>query len=99
MQAKPTGEFPYSFDGIELGAVGRKKVQSESGCLLLPPVLVEAGVMIPGVVSDDHDAAAGPNAGATQMAKKVQEGGAIELVLLSAKYKPAIAQPDGAKVT
>jgi hypothetical protein len=54
--------------------------------------------MIPGVVSNDHDAAASPNAGATQMAKKAQEGGAIELVLFAAKYKPAIAQPDGAKV-
>jgi len=98
MEAKPSGEFPYSFDWIQLGAVWRKKLQSKSVRLLLPPVLVEAGVMIPGVVSDHHDAAAGPDAGATQVAKKAQEGGAIELVLFAAKYEPAIAQADRAKV-
>ena len=37
-------------------------------------------------------------AGATQIAKKAQEGGAIELIRFAAKQKSPIAQSDGAKI-
>ena len=65
---------------------------------MLAPVLMKNGVVIPGVVADNHDAATASNTGAPQIAKKAQEGGAIELVLLAAKKETAIAQADGAKV-
>jgi len=98
VQTTPTSEFPDSFDRIQLGTVRRKEVQSESGCLLLAPVLMEPRVVILGIVGDDYNPAAASNTGAPQSAKKAEKCGAIELVLFPAKYKTAITQPDRAKI-
>ena len=85
VQTTPASEFPDSSDRIQLRAIRRKKVQSESGRLFLAPVVMETRVVILGIAGDDYGPAAASNAGAPQIAKKAKECGAIELVLFPAK--------------
>ena len=59
MEAKPTGEFPDPFDGIQIRAIGRQEVQAELGSLLTAPLQMEFGAMILGVVTDGQNAVAG----------------------------------------
>jgi len=50
------GEFPNSFDGIEIRAIRRQKVQAELGRLLATPFQMGFGTMILCVVADGQNA-------------------------------------------
>ena len=63
MGGEPTSKLPEPLDRIELGAVGRKKYQSEHATVLGEHGFERTGMVVPGVVEHDHHAlAAGPMA-------------------------------------
>ena len=98
VQAKPPGELLDPFDRIQLGAVRWQEVQREARGLLLAPKLMQMGMMVSGVVDDDHNAVAASHTDAPQITKKVKEGGTIELLPFLAKHEPAVTQSHSAKV-
>ena len=53
-----TQEFPDALDRIEFGTVRGKEEQNEARLLFDPPVPMEVGVMVFGVVDDDDNAVA-----------------------------------------
>ena len=71
-------ELPYPFDRTELGAVGRKKLKRKVGHGLIPPVLVQAGMMKARVVQNDDDPATGMATGLAQFFLEAEEGLAVE---------------------
>ena len=47
-------QFPNPFNRIEIGAVGRKKIELEPKAMLVKPRLKKGGMVMPGVVCN-HD--------------------------------------------
>ncbi len=54
MNTKPTPEFPDPLRRVQFRAAGRQEVQAEMFRLLLPPVAVQPGMVISGVVGNHH---------------------------------------------
>ncbi len=52
MQTKATREFPYALGRIQFGAVRRQEIQSETPGSLPPPVPVQPGMVVFGVVGN-----------------------------------------------
>lgn len=98
VQAQPAGEFPDSFDRIELRTVGRQEVQSKRWGLRLPPSEVELGSMVLRVVADRHHTAACNSALLTKHLEEFPEGLAIESARLSPNQELAVSQADGCEV-
>jgi hypothetical protein len=55
VQAAAAGELPHSLDRVEFGTVSGKEVQGKVMGVVFPPRSVQAGVVITGIVGDDHD--------------------------------------------
>lgn len=98
MQTKPPGQFPKSLNGIQIGAVGRKKIQGKVSPVLLPPVFMKIGMMISGIVRNDQDAPSGFGTDLPKIAHEGIESHSIESTLLSLKGEFAVAQSNGAEV-
>ena len=79
MQAVAAGEFPDTFDRVQFRAIGRQIVQNEVSGVLRALVLVKKGVMILGIVGDDHNAPAAANTGPPEDSQEGKEGEGIEL--------------------
>lgn len=59
MEAEAANQLPDSFDGVEIWAVWWKEEEMEIRPLLVTPLPMKNGVVIPGIISNDHDAATG----------------------------------------
>ena len=79
VKTKPTCQLPNAFDRVQLGALGREKIPSESGGLLFSPTLMKKGVVIVGLIRDDNETAACAEGGAPQITKKAEEACSIKL--------------------
>ena len=99
MNAETAREFPDSLDGVQVGAVRRQEVEKETATVLFPPLFVETGMVILGVVHNEDDLAVGSRGGAPQLPEKVEEGLRIEAAFLAAKDQPAVAEAKGPKVS
>jgi len=64
-------QFPDSFDGIKLWAVGRQEVKVESRLMKAAPLCVQGGVMVFRVVGDNDHAAAGRGTDPMKVAEEV----------------------------
>jgi hypothetical protein len=51
----PPGKLPDLFDRVEIWAVWRQIVEDKSIRMFLPPVSMEPGMMILGIVGDHDD--------------------------------------------
>jgi hypothetical protein len=80
VQATTACELPHSLDRIEFRTVRGKEVQSKVMGLLFPPRSVQAGVVITGIVGDDHNPSPGPVAGGAELLEKLKEAGPVELL-------------------
>ena len=59
VDAKLSGELPYSFYGVEIGAVWWEVIKAKVRFVFLTPSAVKFGVVVFGVVrNDDHAASA-----------------------------------------
>jgi hypothetical protein len=59
VQTQPPDQLPDPLNGIEVRAVRRQEIKLKAADSLCPPVAVELGVMVFGVVRDDRHAAPG----------------------------------------
>ena len=74
MNTKPTGEFPDALRGVQFRAVGWQEVQAETFRLLLPPVSVQSGVVISGVVGNHYHLSIRASAAATKLFQELPAG-------------------------
>lgn len=54
MSAKAACQFPYSFNSVQLRAVGGKEVKAQESSIFVQPRLEDAGMVIARVVEDHH---------------------------------------------
>src|SRR5438270_11599406 len=71
VDALTTREFPNPLDRIQFGTIGRRVVQHEILPMVVSPFFVKPGMMVSGVVRNDHDGTAAPD---TRAASHLQEG-------------------------
>ncbi len=76
VQATTAGELPHSLDGVEFGTVSGQEVQGKVMGVLFPPRSVQAGVVITGIVGDDHNPSPGSAAGGAELLEELKEAGA-----------------------
>jgi|HubBroStandDraft_5_1064220.scaffolds.fasta_scaffold36932_4 hypothetical protein len=98
VQATTACELPHSLDRVKFGTVRGKEVQSKVVGVLLPPRSVQAGVVIPGIVGDDHNPSPGPPAGGAELLEKLKEAGAIEFAGFQTEHKAPIPQAHGPEI-
>src|ERR1039457_1371592 len=94
MDTKTAREFPDALRRVQFRAVGRQEVQTETFRLLLPPVLVESGVVISGVVGNHHHLSIRAGAGGTKLLQELPAGHGVELAGLTTEEELAVAQAD-----
>jgi len=98
MQAQPPHKLPETLDGIELRTVGREKIQGEALGALLPPVLVEDGVMVPGIVCDGDHAVTALGAEMPEISHELPKRHGVEPLFLPTEGELPVTQADGAEV-
>jgi hypothetical protein len=98
VQAAAACELPDALDRVQLRAVGREVIEREASGVLLPPIPVQTGMMVLGVVGNDHDAALASGAGGLQVLEKLPAGEGVELIRLTPIEKLPVAQADGSVV-
>ena len=91
-------ELPDALNGVELRAVRGKEKQREVGLLRETPSGVERGVVIFGVIDDDHHAPTRSGADASQMAQECPAGLGIEVTGRWKRAQLAVTQSNGAEV-
>jgi hypothetical protein len=92
VQATTACELPHALDRIEFGTVRGKEVQSKVMGVLFPPRSVQAGVVITGIVGDDHNPSPRPAAGGAELLEKLKEAGSIEFAGFQTEHKAPIPQ-------
>lgn len=99
VNAAAADQFPHPLDGIEFRTVGRQKVELEVAANLFPPSLVQAGVVIAGIV-DDHDHLAARCSGdALDSSVEGPAGAGVKHALGLGHDELAIPQSDRPKLT
>jgi hypothetical protein len=99
VQTTPTRKFPDALDGIQVWAVRWQKVEAKTLPLLASPVSMESGMMIGGIIRDDHDTPAGVSTGTAKIFQELEAGGSVKTTRLALKEEPPIAHSHGAEVT
>jgi hypothetical protein len=98
MQAKTPSELPYPFDGIQIRAVRREEVQTETCGIPRSPFFVENGMMVSRVVQDHYRGATGSYCNLPQAAQELQKGPGIKALLLALEQEFPVPQAHGSKV-
>jgi hypothetical protein len=99
VETETAGELPNTFDGIEFRRVRGQIVEREVKGMFFSPGLVETGMMVFGVISDHHHAAAGSDAAAAKGPHEREEGEAIEFSGLAAEEKLPVPKPHCGKIS
>ena len=94
MNTKATGELPHALRRIQFRTVGRQEIKGETVSLLLPPVPVQSGMVISGVVGYDHHSSMPASAEGTKLLQELPAGQGIELTRLPPEVESAVAQAD-----
>src|SRR6267378_1727196 len=98
MDALSPGSLPNPFDGVELRTVGWQVIQGKMGLLLLTPLLVQASVMILGVVDDSDHPPSALGADRAQLLQKAPKRHPVEHTIFFLKQPAAITQTHGSEV-
>jgi len=94
MNTKPAREFPDALRGVQFRTVGRQEIQAETFCLLLPPIAVQPGVVISGVVGNYYHLPGRASAGGTKLFQELPAGQGVELARLRPEEESTVAQAD-----
>src|SRR5208282_5126539 len=94
MYTKPTRELPDALRGVQFRTVGRQEVQAETFRRLLPPIAVQSGVVVSGVVSNHHHLSSRASAGGTKFFQELPAGHGVELARLTPEEELAVAEAD-----
>ena len=98
METEPTGEFPHPLAGIQFGTVRRQEIKGETLGSFLPPVSVQLGMVVFGVVGNDHYPSRRAGADGVKVFQELPTGHGVELARLASEEEFAVAHPDGPKV-
>src|SRR6267142_5760512 len=99
VQTQPAGQFPYPLDRVEVGAVRRQERQAKVGLLLLPPLSVQGGVMVFGVIYDHYHAPPIAAAGLAHLPEKRPSGLRIERLGFLREEELPITNPHRAEIS
>ena len=98
METEPAGKFPHPLAGIQFRTVRRQEVEGETLGPFLPPVPVQPGMVVFGVVSNDHHPSSRARADRVKVFQELPAGHGVELARLTPEEKFAVADPDGPEV-
>ena len=91
-----------SFDtrsrGLSSELYGGRRSKAKVVGVLVPPRSVQAGVVIPGIVGDDHNPSPGPPAGGAELLEKLKEAGRMEFAAFQTEPKAPIPQAHGPEI-
>ena len=91
-------ELPNPLDGIELRAVWWEEKQRKFRLFGIAPVGVKGGVVISGVINDDHDTSTRSGADAMQVAQEDPTGLSVEMTRGGKRAKFTVPQSNGTEV-
>jgi hypothetical protein len=74
MNTEPTSEFPDALRGVQFRTEGQQEIQAETFRLLLPPIAVQSGVVISGVVGNHYHLSIRASAAATKLFQELPAG-------------------------
>ena len=95
MNAEFTSQLPDQLNRIELGTIRRQEIQPQFPFVIPQPGLQESGVMISGVIQNDHHLLVGGTM-AKEMFQEFSKGLPVEFVPLLC-YQSAFPQTDGSE--
>jgi len=98
MRTTPPGQFPDSFNRIEIGTVRRQEIQYKAPGTLIAISFMQFRMMIPGVVGDNNNLLTRLATCLSQLLEKFEECFSIESGLFSPVNKFTVVKPDGAKI-
>jgi hypothetical protein len=98
VDAPSSGELPDSLDRIQLGAGGGEERQLEPRRDLVPPLLVKSGVVVSGIVADDHDTTRASGAVSIELVEELGARDLVEHPLLPSVDQLPIPQSDRSPV-
>ncbi len=84
--------------GLSSGLVSGQEVQGKVMGVLFPPRSVQAGVVITGIVGDDHNPSPGSAAGGAELLEELKEAGPIEFAGFQTEHKAPIPQAHGSEI-
>jgi hypothetical protein len=93
------GHSPDSLDWIQLRTVGWQVQEREPPLRLFSPLLVKAGMMVPGVVDDDHDSPLRVRRDPPQILDEAEVSLSIKLIFFSNRHEFAVTQAYRSEVT
>lgn len=99
MQTTTADQLPDPFNRIELGAVRRQEMKTEMVCDFFAPFLVQACVMVTGIVGNHDDGPAGPTADALNLPEEIPAGLRVKHTLRSRHDEFAILKSHRAEIT
>ena len=94
MNTKPTRELPDALRGVQFRTVGRQEIQAKMFRLLLPPIAVQSGMVISGVVGNHHYPSSRASAGGAKLFQELPASQGVELARLLPEEESAVAQAD-----
>ena len=94
MNTEPTSEFPDALRGVQFRTEGQQEIQAETFRLLLPPIAVQSGVVISGMVGNHYLLSIRASAGGTKLFQELPAGQGVELARLTPEEASAVAQAD-----
>jgi hypothetical protein len=98
VQTSASRLLPDSFDRVQIRAVRRQIIQGEGWLLLFPPLLMQKGVVVFGIVADDDHLSAFAPAARCQLLEKIPKALGVEFRLFAPDDELAVAQAHRAKV-
>lgn len=98
MNTSSPNQTPDPLYGVQLGTIRRQKIECKALSLLGSPLLVHLGMMISGIIRDDHYPSARFAAGAPEVLEEAQERLGIKAGFLPLEDEFTIAQAHRRKV-
>ena len=98
MNASSTHQAPDTFYGVQLWTIRRQKIECKAFSMLGSPFLMHLGMVISGIISNYHYAAARFSAFQPEVSKEAQERLGIKTGFLSLEDEFTIAQAHRPKV-
>jgi hypothetical protein len=98
MKPKPACELPDTFNRVEVGAICREKGELES-LGLLPPLEMQAGVVVPHIVKNHHSPPTGADTASSQRPEEVPTASRIEGIRLLAMDELAVPKANSTEIS
>ena len=98
MQTAASVELPDPFDRVRLWTVRRQEPQGDAFGVGRPPGSVQPGVVVRGIVQNQHHSPPSRSIGPAELAEEIKEGLGSESLRLAQVKRPPVSQAHGAKV-